>query len=210
MPFPTVARATADQAPTLTAIALAAKRHWGYPERWLEAWTADLTITAEYLATQPCYTALHDGEPVAFYALVMAASEPRARLDHLWVRPDWIGRGLGRVLFEHAMATAAAAGAGHLAFDAEPHAEPFYLHMGARRIGERRGQVEGQPRLLPIMEIQVRHSPAGHGDGGDGGHCDAQAGGDADHGAARASGAMSGAVAGSLLGGAAERDGRGA
>jgi GNAT superfamily N-acetyltransferase len=163
LPFPAVARATADQAPTLTAIALAAKRHWGYPERWLEAWTADLTVTAQYLASHPCYAAVHDGEAVGFHALVMAAGEPRARLDHLWVRPDWIGRGLGRVLFQHAMATAAAAGASHVWFDAEPHAEPFYLHMGARRIGERRGQVEGQPRLLPVMEIVVRRPAAGRG-----------------------------------------------
>ena len=31
-------------------LALAGKRHWGYPEPWLEAWGGPLTITPEYLA----------------------------------------------------------------------------------------------------------------------------------------------------------------
>ena len=29
----------------LTQIALAAKRHWGYPERWIEIWSSQLTFS---------------------------------------------------------------------------------------------------------------------------------------------------------------------
>jgi hypothetical protein len=39
--------------------------------------------------------------------------------------------------------------------EAEPYAEPFYRHMGARRTGERTGRIEDQPRVLPLMELDL-------------------------------------------------------
>lgn len=162
-----IVRATPDLAGALTAISLAAKRYWKYPESWIEAWTPQLTITPDYVAACPTYAAIEEGAPVGFYALVLwpaAAGQLRTQLDHLWLRPDWIGRGLGRALFEHAVATARQLGSAHLFFEAEPNAEPFYRHMGARRTGERIGEIEGQPRVLPLMELDL----GGHGSqGGD-------------------------------------------
>jgi GNAT superfamily N-acetyltransferase len=150
-----IVRATPDLAERLTQIALAAKRYWGYPERWIEIWTPILTFTREYVAVNPTYVAVAAGEPVGFYALMRSTAEPRAQLDHLWLIPDWIGRGLGRKLFEHAVATARSLGAVVLDIEAEPFAEPFYRHMGARRTGERIGKVDDQPRVLPLMELDL-------------------------------------------------------
>jgi hypothetical protein len=42
----TVRPAAPSKAEVLTALALAGKRHWGYPERWLEAWR-ELLIEAD-------------------------------------------------------------------------------------------------------------------------------------------------------------------
>jgi GNAT superfamily N-acetyltransferase len=150
-----VVRATPDLAERLTEIALAAKRYWGYPERWIEIWTPILTFTAEYVAVNPTYVAIEAGEPVGFYALVRSTAEPRTQLDHLWITPEWIGRGLGRTLFEHAVATSRSLGATVVDIEAEPFAEPFYRHMGARRTGERVGKIEDQPRVLPLMELDL-------------------------------------------------------
>lgn len=162
-----IVRATPDLAGALTAISLAAKRYWKYPESWIEAWAPQLTITAMYVAASPTYAALEDGQPVGFYALVLwpaAGGGLRAQLDHLWLRPDWIGRGLGRALFEHAVATARQLGAADLFLEAEPNAEPFYRHMGARRTGERIGEIEGQPRVLPLMELDLGSDQGGGDD----------------------------------------------
>jgi GNAT superfamily N-acetyltransferase len=153
-----IVRATPAQAEPLSRIALAAKRHWGYPERWIEAWTPILTLTPEYVAAHPTYAAVENGEPLGFYALVGPPSgeEPeRAQLDHLWIVPAWIGRGLGRALFEHAVATARAMGIARLEIEADPNAEAFYRHMGARRTGERVGAIEGAPRVLPLLEVDT-------------------------------------------------------
>lgn len=150
-----IVRAAPELAESLTRIALAAKRYWRYPERWIEVWTPILTFTPEYVAGNPTYVAVEDGSPVGFYALVLSQDGVRAQLDHLWLTPEWIGRGLGRTLFQHAAATARTLGATVIDIEAEPYAEPFYRHMGARRTGERTGRIEDQPRVLPLMELDL-------------------------------------------------------
>jgi len=155
-----IVRAVPALAESLTRIALAAKRYWGYPERWIEIWTPILTFTPEYVAGNPTYVAVEDGSPVGFYALVVSRDGPRAQLDHLWIAPERIGRGLGRALFQHAAATARTLGAAVVEIEAEPYAEPFYRHMGARRTGERVGRIEDQPRVLPLMELDLGGWPA--------------------------------------------------
>ena len=150
-----IVRAAPELAGDLTRIALVAKRHWQYPERWIEIWTPALTIAPDYVATNPTFAAVEAGDPLGFYALVPAADRSRAQLDHLWILPERIGNGLGRALFEHAVATARSLGAAVMDIEAEPYAEPFYRHMGARRTGERTGRIEDQPRVLPLLELAL-------------------------------------------------------
>ena len=173
--MPRIVRATPELAGALTAIALAGKRHWRYPERWIEAWTPQLTVSEAYVAAHLTFAMIAGssggsgsgsagsagsiggdagGGPVGFYALV-PGDGGRVQLDHLWLLPDWIGRGLGRILFEHAMACAAGLGADTVWLEAEPNAEPFYRHMGARRAGRRVAEIEGTARVLPLLEIDL-------------------------------------------------------
>jgi GNAT superfamily N-acetyltransferase len=150
-----ILRALPAQAPALTRIALAGKRHWRYPERWIEIWTPQLTVTAAYVEANPTYLASVAGEPIGFHALLVDREKRRAELDHLWLLPEWIGKGQGRILFAHAMATAAELGARTLGIEAEPLAESFYLRMGARRRGERITVIDGVERMLPLLEVGV-------------------------------------------------------
>ncbi|MEO7412838.1 MAG: GNAT family N-acetyltransferase [Opitutaceae bacterium] len=148
-----IARAKPADASVLSAIACAAKRHWGYPASWLEAWTEGLTLTPEYVEAHAVYTASAAGEIVGFHALVMKNNE--AILDHLWVVPTAMNSGVGRALFFHAEKYAAVAGATKLMIEADPHAEGFYLRMGAVTVGQAPSPVAGTPRSLPVMEKRL-------------------------------------------------------
>jgi len=148
-----VRRALPEDAEDLTRIAFAAKRYWGYPERWISHWSETLTITAEFVRDNEVYAAVSGGVPFGFYALAGTGHE--LELEHLWVTPAWIGSGAGRVLFEHAMVRAASRGAKHVEIEADPNAEGFYLRMGARRIGENVYDIEGQRRTLPLLKARL-------------------------------------------------------
>ncbi|MFZ2489137.1 MAG: GNAT family N-acetyltransferase [Anaerolineae bacterium] len=139
--------ATATEAPRLTALAHAAKQHWGYPPAWLAQWQSELTITAEEIATHPVFCAVLDDAIVGFGAL--ACTDDHCELTHLWVQPEWIGQGIGAHLWHHAVARARAANARALFIVADPHAAGFYQHMGAQPAGEQPSFIAG--RMLPCF-----------------------------------------------------------
>src|SRR5690606_14521101 len=87
---------------------------------------------------------------VGFCALLMGGEE--AWLDHLWVMPSRMRRGVGRALFEHAGRFAKANGVRRLKIVGDPHAEPFYRRMGAVRYGSQAANIDGVERRLPLFE----------------------------------------------------------
>lgn len=148
-----IVRAEAECADTLTKIAIAAKRHWNYPERWIELWLHALTIPPEYISAHETWIAVVKDTPVAWYSLKNEADD--LWLDNLWVLPERMGRGVGKRLFLHAAERSRQRGASVLKIEADPNAQAFYERMGARRVGERHSEVDGQPRTLPVMEINL-------------------------------------------------------
>jgi GNAT superfamily N-acetyltransferase len=142
--------ATADEAGALTAIAFAAKRHWRYPESWILHWSDSLTISSEYITRHPTFSAVIEAKPVGFCAVQI--QETAALLDHLWVLPSYMGRGVGRALFQRAEDVARASGAIRLEIAGDPHAEPFYSKMGATIHGRKPANMDGVERWLPMFQ----------------------------------------------------------
>ncbi len=149
----TIRHAKPEEAAELTEIAVAAKRHWGYPESWIEAWREELTISPDFIARHKVFAAIEHDRLVGFYALV--SSEGKTELDHLWVLPEWIGKGIGRQLLNHALEHAAAIGAQRIEIVSDPNAQGFYLKAGARKTGEVISSIEGQERRLPRLAIDT-------------------------------------------------------
>ena len=142
-----------EEADQLTQIALAAKRHWGYPKRWIETWTPQLTFSPEYFQGNEGWAAVVDGNPVAFYTLLEA--NETASIENLWVLPDFIGQGVGRELFHHAVQLLRERGYKIVRLEADPNAAGFYEKMGMHQVGEHISEMDGQPRILPIMEMEL-------------------------------------------------------
>ena len=145
--------AVPDDAEALSQIAIKAKAHWGYPESLMQVWRPTLTFRPEYFNENENWIAEVDYQPIAFYTLQEKAGT--AWIENLWVLPDYIGKGVGRQLFLHALSRARELGHRILQLEADPNALGFYEKMGMSKIGERCSEVDGQPRVLPIMEIDL-------------------------------------------------------
>jgi GNAT superfamily N-acetyltransferase len=151
-----ICRATPVQAGILTRIAFAAKRHWGYPERWIQLWAPLLTITPESIQRHETYVAWIDEEdeqPAGFCAISQAGE--RASLEHLWVLPEYMGKGIGAALFKHIISRCQELGARVLEIESDPNAQGFYERMGAKKVGEVVGEVDSQTRILPLLEMRL-------------------------------------------------------
>jgi len=148
-----IRQATPKEANTLTEIAHEAKRYWGYPEHWIQHWQTELTILPDFIANNEVFVAEQEGKLVGFYALVM--QKENAELEHLWLLPEQIGKGIGKQLFLHAMERAALRNARQVGISADPNAENFYLKMGAARSGSTTSEIDRQPRILPRLKVEV-------------------------------------------------------
>lgn len=148
-----IERSRPGDAQALTAVAFEAKRRWGYPESWIEAWRPVLTLTPEYIGANPTYCAFEGREIVGFFALRLGGAE--ATLDHLWVSAAAEGGGVGRSLFRHCEEVAREAGARLLRVESDPHAEGFYHAMGAVTVGREPASMDGEERFLPLLEKRL-------------------------------------------------------
>jgi len=142
-----------DEADVLTKIAISAKRHWNYPERWMQIWIPELTFSAEYFEANESWAAVLEGTPIAFYT--WQDRNGIAWIENLWVLAEHIGMGVGKQLFLHALELARRRGHEIMQLESDPNARGFYEKMGMRKIGEHPAEVDGQPRMIPVMEIKL-------------------------------------------------------
>src|SRR5262245_49858559 len=141
-----------DEAAELSALALRSKMHWGYPDEWVELYRPDLSLTPDEIAAGRVLAADVDGRLAGF--ATVEGDPPEGEIAHLWVDPPAIGTGVGRRLFARALDTARAAGLRSLVIHSDPHAEGFYLAMGAVRIGDVAStSIPG--RTIPLLRVAL-------------------------------------------------------
>lgn len=142
------------EAALLSEIAFVAKSHWGYPVEWMELWSPDLTITPSYLETEKVSVAEDERKVIGFVGL--SAGDHGRHIEHMWLRPAYIGRGLGRQLFGETIRLALIEHARELFIQADPKAEAFYIRMGAIRIGQEVYELPGGVRReIPLLVYRL-------------------------------------------------------
>lgn len=144
------------EAEQLTVIAQESKRHWKYPKEWLATWADALTITPDFIFWNDVFAAVDGDTMLGFYGLT--SRRRKFNLEHLWIRPAHIGKGVGSRLLKHAVKLAAESNAEAVEIVSDPNAEEFYRKMGARRVGEEITEIYGVKRALPRFRIEVNNS----------------------------------------------------
>jgi GNAT superfamily N-acetyltransferase len=150
---PLIQRGAPEDTAALTALAQRAKAHWGYPEEWLAIWKPELTLSPADIHRMHVHVARLGRRIAGFYALL--GQGQTQSLEHFWVDPDDMGRGVGRALLRHALKHAADHGAKDVEIESDPNAEGFYLRLGARQVGWRSRPVAGTARRLPLLLIDT-------------------------------------------------------
>jgi GNAT superfamily N-acetyltransferase len=132
-PKPALRPAVPTDAGPISEVAVRSKAYWGYDAHFMAACRDDLTVRAEECDGQRVVVAVRGEEIVGYYQL--GGTPPSGELADLFVDPSCIGSGVGGLLYRDAMVRARRLGFAELTIDADPHAEDFYRHMGAVRVG---------------------------------------------------------------------------
>ncbi len=152
--MPRFRRARPGEAEAITRLALRSKRHWGYDEAFMAALTPELTFTPAELERELDHVEVLDSAGGLVGVFRLRRRTELAFLMDLWIEPAAMGRGYGRRAFERAAAVARSWGAGVMELEADPHAEPFYVHLGAVRVGM--SPVTVVPgRAVPLMRYAL-------------------------------------------------------
>jgi GNAT superfamily N-acetyltransferase len=111
-----------------------------------------------YLNENLIFVGEMDNRVVGFYALVQEIGS--LELDHFWIHPDFMGQGIGRALFNHAISQAKIISPeSDLKIISDPNAESFYLHMGALRTGTVSTDWGEMTRTLPLLRFSPTRRP---------------------------------------------------
>ena len=148
-------RAGPGDAQALSSLAFRSKAHWGYDIDFMKRCKAELTYSPDDIEAPRSHFHLGeiDGKPVAFYGLELLG-DGRAELEALFVKPDLIGQGIGKLLIEHVVSECKLLDIEQVTIQGDPNAEDFYLAIGAVAAGYRESaSIPG--RFLPVFTLSV-------------------------------------------------------
>lgn len=141
-----------DEAPALAALQRRSADVW-------DEYRAQLAANPD--AIEPPHRAIADGRVrvaadasgrLLGFSVVLPIRDGRCELDDLFVEPEWMRRGVGRLLVADLTARAAAAGASHVDVIANPNALAFYERLGF----ETTGQASTRFGAAPRMSLELR------------------------------------------------------
>jgi GNAT superfamily N-acetyltransferase len=118
----------------------------------MEACRAELTLAPSDLQNSIIQVAENGGLVVGVVQVAMTGAA--ASLEKLFIAPDALRLGLGKLLFTWAIQAARDHGGQTLVIDSDPGAADFYRRMGARDAGlAPSGSIPG--RWLPRLEFDL-------------------------------------------------------
>lgn len=151
---PLLRRARPDEAEAITRLVLRAKQHWDYSEAFMTTMGPAMALGPADLQRASDLVEVLEAETGLVGVFRLQRRTDLAFLEDLFVEPEAMGQGYGRLLFERAAEAARGWGLGVMEFESDPNAESFYLHLGAVRVGMSPSpQMPG--RSLPLMRYAL-------------------------------------------------------
>ncbi len=157
--------ATSKDSGLLTEISFSSKKYWGYPPGYFEIWKDELTITGEYIDQNFVQLVESKGQVVGYYSVVSLEEDHQLTnftmrkglwLEHVFIRPEFIGQGFGKRLMQHLLDVSMDRQWKELKILADPHSTGFYKKLGAKYIKEIQSNISG--RTVSYFEWEMLQS----------------------------------------------------
>jgi len=124
-----IREATALDCAAMTQIVRTSRAYEGEYQKIIEA----IEFTPEHLYREQFFVCEFDAKIAAFYSLKV--KEIGIELDFMFVANQFLGRGIGRKLFQHMLQTSRDMGYDEVEIISHPPTEAFYAKMGAVKRG---------------------------------------------------------------------------
>ena len=125
----TIVSASPKDADLLAGLEMRSESHWGYNSDFMEKFKRIYLITEEFIADHPTYMLKENETIIGFYGIMQSDSE--VSLEYLFIEPAFIGKGYGRILWNHALEEYRKLGISEFSIITSPEARGFYFRLGA-------------------------------------------------------------------------------
>ncbi len=129
-----IRKAETFEAEMLTDIAIQSEAYWGYDSDFMETFKSKYRVTEEFIRENPTFVMEEEGNIVGFYSILRDDKE--TALEYLYIEPSYIGKGYGKLLWNHMVDTFKNQGIDEIVLVTSPQAKDFYVKMGAILIDE--------------------------------------------------------------------------
>ncbi|MEL7002057.1 MAG: GNAT family N-acetyltransferase [Bacteroidota bacterium] len=136
---------------SLNSISVKSKAYWGYPDSWMKNWSDVLTLDPAQLSEQNILVLEVESKIIGFCSIVEEVQN--YEILHLWILPEYIGKGLGKKLLDQAISQFVKSNK-PIVVEADPNAEIFYQRQGFVTFDKTESYPPG--RFLPVMK-RVNH-----------------------------------------------------
>lgn len=147
-----IKKAKIADAEILTDLTLKSKAYWKYGDEQIQKWRAELTISTQYISKNEVYNLLYGNQIIAYYSYFSLDKE-KVKLDNMFIHPDFIGKGFGKMLMSDFMNRARREGFNRVELESDPNAKDFYKNLGFQEIGKVETSINN--RFLHIMEKDI-------------------------------------------------------
>ncbi|MBF4464485.1 GNAT family N-acetyltransferase [Flavobacterium sp. LC2016-12] len=149
----TIEKAISSDHQILTDITKKSKAYWGYSDEQIEKWSQFLTVTPVYIDANGVYKLIIEKKLAGYYSFLYE-DEKTVKLDNLFILPEYIGKGFGKILMRHFLLEVEKTSVNKIILDSEPNAELFYTKLGFVKTGQIETSIKD--RFMPIMELNIK------------------------------------------------------
>lgn len=163
-----IQKAGMDEHNVLTDISFASKKYWNYPANFFEIWKDELTISRNYILQNQVFTIRSATTIVGYYSVVELKNDLQIStitgvtsftlraghwLEHMFILPAFIGKGLGNKLFHHCIKNCRSRNTRKIGILSDPNAKGFYIKMGCNFVSDAPSTIAG--RTTPYLEYLI-------------------------------------------------------
>jgi len=150
-----IREANTSDTEAITELAIRSKGHWGYSKEQMATFRSELTLTPSMLESRTVFVGENDAGLVGYYSLIVN-NEEKLELEHLFVEPSSLRRGIGTRLYEHAKLVSGEKGYDSMVIQCDPNALGFYLKLGAAIVKEVPSSIPGRSISVCIADLVFR------------------------------------------------------
>jgi GNAT superfamily N-acetyltransferase len=157
-----IRQAKIQEADILTKISFSSKGYWSYPKEYYDIWSNELTISSDYIENNDVFVFESDGEIIGYYSIVALKHDIELvgvrlskgfLLEHMFIEPRSIGKGIGKKMFDHLRQRCGDRGINKLGILADPNSKRFYEKMGCEYRREYPSTIKN--RTTPYLQLRI-------------------------------------------------------